>query len=55
MDHQERTTAAASCVGIDVSKAALDVAVRPTGDAWRCANDEAGIADLVGWSRWRRR
>jgi transposase len=34
-------------VGIDVSKAALDVALRPGRDAWRCANDEAGGAELV--------
>jgi transposase len=34
--------------GIDVSKTALDVALRPEGAPWRCANDEAGIADLVG-------
>jgi transposase len=34
-------------VGIDVSKAALDVAVRPGGAAFRVANDPAGIAELV--------
>jgi transposase len=34
-------------VGIDVSKARLDVAVRPGGQAWQSANDEAGIAALV--------
>jgi transposase len=34
-------------VGIDVSKAALDVAVRPSGTAWRTTNDAAGIAALV--------
>jgi transposase len=34
-------------VGIDVSKVRLDVAVRPSGDAWQCANDEAGIAALL--------
>ncbi len=33
-------------VGIDVAKAELVVAVRPAG-AWSCANDEAGIRDLV--------
>jgi len=36
-----------SHVGIDVSKAQLDVAVRPSGEAWQSANDEAGIATLV--------
>ena len=34
-------------VGIDVSKARLDIAVRPRGEAWQCANDETGIAALV--------
>jgi transposase len=34
-------------VGIDVSKDWLDVAVRPAGTAWRCACDEAGVADLI--------
>lgn len=34
-------------VGVDVSKARLDVAVRPTGEAWSNENDEAGIATLV--------
>src|SRR5262249_38250897 len=34
-------------VGIDVSKAALDVALRPGGAPWRTANDEAGITEVV--------
>jgi transposase len=34
-------------VGIDVAKAHLDLAVRPTGEAWQVANDPAGIAELV--------
>jgi len=34
-------------VGIDVSKAVLDVAVRPAGDAWSVANSPEGIAQLV--------
>lgn len=36
-----------SFVGIDVAKDWLDVAVRPTGAAWRSAHDEAGIAEVV--------
>jgi transposase len=36
-----------SFVGIDVSKAHLDVATRPDGATFRVANDPAGIADLV--------
>src|SRR5919206_1027127 len=34
-------------VGIDVAKAQLDIALRPTGDRWAVANDEPGIAALV--------
>lgn len=34
-------------VGVDVSKARLDVAIRPAGAAWSVANDEEGIAQLV--------
>lgn len=34
-------------VGIDISKKHLDVSVRPNNDAYRVANDEAGIAQLV--------
>ncbi len=34
-------------VGIDVSKARLDVALRPTGTAWQIGNDPVGIASLV--------
>jgi len=49
MDNYEPAAAAASLfVGIDVSKSALDVALRPQGAVWRCANDETGIAELVG-------
>lgn len=35
-------------VGIDVSKALLDVAVRPSGETWQVANDAAGVAELGG-------
>ena len=34
-------------VGIDVAKATLDVALRPSGEQWSVSNDEAGIAALV--------
>lgn len=34
-------------VGIDVSKARLDVAVRPSGEIWSFSNDEAGFGPLV--------
>ena len=34
-------------VGIDVSKAQLDVAVRPTGQRWVVSYDETGIKELV--------
>ena len=34
-------------VGIDVAKAELVVAVRPTGERWTVANDERGVRTLV--------
>ena len=34
-------------VGIDVSKAQVDVAVRPTGQRWVVSNDETGVGELV--------
>jgi transposase len=34
-------------IGIDVAKATLDVAVRPSGEQWQVPNTEAGIAALV--------
>ena len=35
-------------VGVDVSKARLDVQVRPGGEVFAVDNDEAGVADLIG-------
>ncbi|HWE62239.1 MAG TPA: IS110 family transposase [Chloroflexota bacterium] len=34
-------------VGIDVAKAQLDIAVRPSGEQWTAPHDEAGMAALV--------
>ena len=34
-------------VGIDVSKATLDVGLRPTVQMWSVPNDEEGIGELV--------
>jgi transposase len=34
-------------VGIDVAKARLDVAARPSGEQWSAPNDEAGVAALA--------
>jgi transposase len=34
-------------VGIDVAKAQLDIAVRPTGERWTVPNEDASIATLV--------
>jgi transposase len=34
-------------VGMDVSKTALDVALRPSGVVWRSANDAVGIQEVV--------
>jgi hypothetical protein len=50
MDQMEPTTSAAGAalfVGSDVSKATLDVALRPSGEQWGSPTDEAGIAELV--------
>jgi transposase len=41
------TSTPAPFVGIDVSKAHLDVAVRPAGAAFRLENTPAGLAELV--------
>src|SRR6266536_5962793 len=38
---------ASSVVGVDVAKDRLDVAVRPSGETWSAANDDAGITALV--------
>lgn len=35
-------------VDIDVAKAQLDIALRPTGERWAVPNDETGITTLVG-------
>lgn len=40
-------TPTALFVGIDVSKQQLDVAVRPSGETWTVAHDEAGLSALV--------
>lgn len=42
------STAAAVYVGIDVSKAHLDIAVRPSGECWTCETEEAALRTLVG-------
>ena len=34
-------------VGLDVSKATLDVARRPTGEAWQVANAETGLVTTM--------
>ena len=34
-------------VGIDVSKAMLEVAIRPSGERWSVTNEEAGVRELV--------
>jgi transposase len=41
------TSTPSTYVGIDVSKARLDVAVRPTGARWQVANHETGYEELV--------
>src|SRR5438046_9307014 len=34
-------------VGIDVAKAQLDMALRPSGERWAVPNDASGVATLV--------
>jgi hypothetical protein len=34
-------------IGIDVAKAELEVAVRPSGDRWTAPNEPGGIRQLV--------
>jgi len=34
-------------VGIDVAKAQLDIAVRPSGERWAVPNDAGGVGTLV--------
>lgn len=34
-------------VGMDVAKERLDIAIRPSGERWSVANDDAGVAALV--------
>ncbi len=41
------TTTTPVFVGIDVAKAKLDIGVRPGGEYWQCANDEAGMTEAV--------
>jgi hypothetical protein len=36
-------------VGIDVAKASLDIAIRPSGQERHVANDPDGIAEAVVW------
>jgi transposase len=47
METTDCAAAPAVFAGIDVSKATLDVALRPSGEHWRSANDEPGITELV--------
>jgi transposase len=35
------------CVGIDVAKAPLDIALRPTGQGWQVPNEDGGLPVLV--------
>jgi transposase len=41
------TDEARSSIGIDVSRATLDVAVYPSGEQWKVTNDDTGIRQLV--------
>ena len=39
-------------VGIDVAKAQLDIALRPSGERWAVANDASGVAGLQLVHKW---
>src|SRR5689334_6665922 len=41
------TTGAHMLIGIDVAKAELVIAARPSGERWTVANDERGVRTLV--------
>jgi transposase len=47
IDEKEASTMAGCFVGIDVSQARLDIAVRPTERVWSVTNDESGVTALV--------
>lgn len=47
METSDCAAATAHFAGIDVSKATLDVALRPSGEHWCSTNDETGITELV--------
>ena len=49
MKTRTTTMATETFVGIDVSKAWLDVVMRPTGEYRRLANDAAGWAEVIAW------
>jgi transposase len=40
-------TSSTTSVGIDVSRATLDVAVQPTAEQWQVSNDPSGLSHLV--------
>src|SRR5256714_12813161 len=42
-------------VGIDVAKAQLDIALRPSGERWAVPNDASGVATVVDWVQTLRR
>jgi transposase len=53
METTDQAAAPAVFAGIDVSKATLDVGLRPSGEHWRTTNDETGISGLVKQLRTR--
>src|SRR5271166_4312455 len=47
-ESQEMLMETGTYVGIDVAKARLDIAVRPSGEQWVSATDAASLDELVG-------
>ena len=40
-------TEEAVCIGVDVAKSTLDVAVSDSGETWQFTNDDEGISQAV--------
>jgi transposase len=47
-DTKEQPMESATYIGIDVAKARLDIAVRPSGDQWVSGTDAASLDEVVG-------
>src|SRR5947209_10965530 len=53
-DSEKMTSPIAQNAGVDIAKDWLDVAIHPTGEAARFANDKNGLQGLIRWLAARR-